>query len=596
MGENFAFSNRYSRQYGLVHQGAVENLNILIAGDNEILPYLLLNLAFCGVGSMQGGCYLMNISSEVTRRHITNQFLLRPDDEGTPLVDALSARLKFFAPHFDLKEWPAGAEKRVVPDLFIILSSPEGKRDFPEFPYYCRLYGQLGPSSLFIGHEPIRIGSFVPNIFSASLASLAGAILAQDVLRLTNSLRSVDIVDQKILVSFRLKSDEIGKYLAIPETERGEHWHGIAARLTLGGEELSISQVSATENMDEGLFQVQIPTETILSRLILDSVEIIEEPLEKRGGILPPLFLSLFGDDRIEGSDLVSEAKDIPESLSELKAAIVGIGGLGTWICGLLAATPARKCELIIIDSDAAIEEHNLNRQILYSQSDIGKPKVFAALAAIKEINPAAKVHIYQIELADEILKYLKDGLSEKYHPPKKPKIFGDNAGEPLDVEQLIKKNEEMERRKKMLAGDLNSTQIYLSCLDNMRSRWILNCASWLTGRTFINGGVKGLGGLVDYIEKNEGDASLITRYGDNLKTDTGTVKCGGAIPIPAIVTTNAIIASMQSLLAVGRAMGRRPRHANYFLFDGKERIYWEHLFKENVELSDPLGINEIIG
>jgi molybdopterin/thiamine biosynthesis adenylyltransferase len=597
--EKFAFSNRLSRQYGLVHQGAVENLNILIAGDNEILPYLLLNLAFCGVGSLQGGCYLEDIAPVVTRRHIYNQFLLKSEDFGLPLIDALAARLKNIAPHFDLKLWPGGGEKRIVPDLFIVLPAPEDSRQFQEYSHCCRLYGQLGPSSLYVGHGPLNVKNFEANIFTPSLASLAGAILAQDVLRLTNSLRAIEVLDQKVLVSLRLKSEKIQKYLSLPPHERNDVWHGVSTRLRLGSEELPIISVEASEDKQEGIFHVLLPTETILSRLILDSIEIIEEPLEKDAGILPPLFISILGDDIIHGADLQSNTAEYPAVLDEMNAVIVGVGGLGTWVCGILATTRAKKSRLTLVDSDAEIEEHNLNRQILFTSKDIGQPKVYAAAASIKKINPDVKIHIYHLELADDIIRLLNDGLFERYSAPTPPRPKGKlkSGQEPeLDIQTIIARNEESELRKKMLAGDMAQTQVYLSCIDNMRSRWILNCAAWVAGKTFVNGGAKGLGGQVDYYEKSEGDASLITRFGLGIKTDTNTVRCGGAIPILAIVTTNAIIASLQSLLAVIRLSGRRPKEANYFLFDGNGRVYWENLFKELPGSEDPLGVAEILG
>ena len=100
------FSTRYGRQYGLVHQDAVEDLNVLVVGYSEILPYLLLNLAFCGVGSLQGGVYLADVPDAVLKEHVDGQFLLKEEDFGKDMVERLTERLNRYAPRFDLQRWP----------------------------------------------------------------------------------------------------------------------------------------------------------------------------------------------------------------------------------------------------------------------------------------------------------------------------------------------------------------------------------------------------------------------------------------------------------------------------------------------------------
>jgi molybdopterin/thiamine biosynthesis adenylyltransferase len=66
--------------------------------------------------------------------------------------------------------------------------------------------------------------------------------------------------------------------------------------------------------------------------------------------------------------------------------AVIGCGGLGGFIIEQLARLGVGR--ITAVDPDV-FEEHNLNRQLLSSPETLGKPKVDAALARVREINPA---------------------------------------------------------------------------------------------------------------------------------------------------------------------------------------------------------------
>ncbi len=53
---------------------------------------------------------------------------------------------------------------------------------------------------------------------------------------------------------------------------------------------------------------------------------------------------------------------------------------------------------LILVDDDV-FEDNNLNRQILCTEADLGKPKVAAAYERILTINPAVDIRCYQQRL-----------------------------------------------------------------------------------------------------------------------------------------------------------------------------------------------------
>ncbi len=87
---------------------------------------------------------------------------------------------------------------------------------------------------------------------------------------------------------------------------------------------------------------------------------------------------------------------------AKLKAAnvlVVGAGGLGSPVLLYLAA--AGVGHIGIIDDDV-VDESNLQRQVLYTTEDIGKPKVEIAKQRILALNPHIKVTTYQTRLEKE--------------------------------------------------------------------------------------------------------------------------------------------------------------------------------------------------
>jgi len=65
---------------------------------------------------------------------------------------------------------------------------------------------------------------------------------------------------------------------------------------------------------------------------------------------------------------------------------VVGCGGLGGYVIEELARLGVGR--IVVIDPDV-FEEHNLNRQLLSSPDNLGRPKVEAASRRVAEINPA---------------------------------------------------------------------------------------------------------------------------------------------------------------------------------------------------------------
>ncbi len=94
------------------------------------------------------------------------------------------------------------------------------------------------------------------------------------------------------------------------------------------------------------------------------------------------------------------------EKLLEAKVLVIGAGGLGSPCALYLAA--AGIGNLGIVDSDV-VELNNLQRQILHSTGDVGRPKVDSARDRLQSINPDIRIIPHQLRLTSEnILEVIK--------------------------------------------------------------------------------------------------------------------------------------------------------------------------------------------
>ena len=75
------------------------------------------------------------------------------------------------------------------------------------------------------------------------------------------------------------------------------------------------------------------------------------------------------------------------------RVAVIGCGGLGGYLIEELARLGVG--QLVAIDPDV-FEEHNLNRQLLSTPAQLGRPKVQAAFERVAQINPAVTVSAVQ--------------------------------------------------------------------------------------------------------------------------------------------------------------------------------------------------------
>jgi adenylyltransferase/sulfurtransferase len=145
--------------------------------------------------------------------------------------------------------------------------------------------------------------------------------------------------------------------------------------------------------------------------------------------------------------------------LLKARVLLVGAGGLGCPAGLYLAA--AGVGTLGIIDSDT-VDLSNLQRQVLHSTYDVGRPKTESAKDAISLINPDVKVVTYQERLTSEnALEIFKD----------------------YDV---------------ILDGS-----------DNFPTKYLVNDAAFLTGKPYVYGGVFQFEGQASVFSPKEGGPCL---------------------------------------------------------------------------------------
>jgi adenylyltransferase/sulfurtransferase len=95
------------------------------------------------------------------------------------------------------------------------------------------------------------------------------------------------------------------------------------------------------------------------------------------------------------------------KKIEKAKVLIIGMGGLGCPLLAYLASSGI--CNIGLVDHDK-VETSNLNRQILFNSSDLGKYKVIQARAKIKKIYNKVKIKIFKKKITlDNIEAVIKN-------------------------------------------------------------------------------------------------------------------------------------------------------------------------------------------
>jgi len=479
---------RYKRQWGLVHQRRVIDLNILVLGVGPALPYLVTNLALVGVGTLT----LPANSAPVTAAQVAGQFLLRASDVGAPLDETLARRVGELNPHTQVKlvdhALDGAYDALVVTDAKAYALPAESPI----------IWAGVTSYGVYVGARKPASAPFTPNLLTPALASLCGALSAQEALRVTHCLRDSEI--QKCWVTLNY---------AFREPASAE------LKFALDG-----TPIAATNDQRDGelrLHRVPINLSHDLVRHLVQEVSVDEPSNHLFTTPTECLYYSPIWGNRLENNCVLEKPLTLP-ALGNQRVVLGGIGGLGTWVAALLAASELSG-ELVVFDNDTQVETHNLNRQVLYTEHALGESKVFAATRALEHINPT------------------------------------------LTITALL---EEIQATTAITRAELMAhTQLALSTFDNFRARYVLGEWAALHGVPLINGGADGFNGDVELIAPAQ-HGCLFCRWEQTrglaaaqvMSTDEAHLSCtredANAPDVgTALVTTTAAIASWQTLLAL---------------------------------------------
>lgn len=113
-------------------------------------------------------------------------------------------------------------------------------------------------------------------------------------------------------------------------------------------------------------------------------------------------------DNRYERQTALPEiGPEGQERLARARVLIVGMGGLGCPIA--LYLTAAGVGTLVLVDDDT-VGPTNLQRQVLYAETDLGKPKVLCAAQRLRQLNGQIRIEINPCRLTDRNATALVEG------------------------------------------------------------------------------------------------------------------------------------------------------------------------------------------
>jgi molybdopterin/thiamine biosynthesis adenylyltransferase len=96
------------------------------------------------------------------------------------------------------------------------------------------------------------------------------------------------------------------------------------------------------------------------------------------------------------------------QRIRKSKVAVIGIGGLGSISATKLVTLGVE--HLRIVDSDV-VDATNLQRQFLYREKDVGKPKVHLAAQRLQSLNPEVTIEPIEAQLSKETVDNLVQGM-----------------------------------------------------------------------------------------------------------------------------------------------------------------------------------------
>ncbi|MHA1250361.1 MAG: ThiF family adenylyltransferase [Candidatus Helarchaeota archaeon] len=548
------FSTIFKRQLGLVYQERIEDIKVFITGEGLIIPYLIANLCFLGLGTSQG---LISFPKDqkVTKKEIYGQNLLHPEDEGKLLWKAIKERIKekFTAESYNIA---------IIDDInsinwdSTVVAMTNTNKEFVIPKYECPIYAITSKTAAYIGQDKVLIEETEYNILTPSLSAIAAGLTAQEILRRNLLIKSSEFLSANLEMRYVIQRNNI--YKQCIEYMKNHIGLPFEVRVKLGGEQLpavfepvyedvkyfdGVKEVRKRRiNPNQIILRCIFPEDSYLTRVVFNLVEVLEEDDQEHYKFKDALLVSPYVEARLENGKIIDADVEVPNYIENKKIFFLGVGGIGSWVSMLFSLSNLKNCHFIINDLDDRVEEHNLNRQILFDKSSIGIPKAIAAKESLKKLNPTNRITALNFELdigtANNILN--NEFMSyEEYLEQKKNMSYIPGTNIPMNIicEDLV------------LANEIKDSEIIIMAPDNIRIRYIVSLIGKLCGIPVINAAGEVFEGKIDLFLP-DGDC-YVCRYGEKSKYKEKVVSCTGELPTPSIVTTISIIAGLQSALAL---------------------------------------------
>lgn len=205
------------------------------------------------------------------------------------------------------------------------------------------------------------------------------------------------------------------------------------------------------------------------------------------------------------------------QRLLESHVLLIGLGGLGSPLAMYLATCGVGW--LTLADSDR-VELANLQRQILYGTSSVGRAKTEEARRVVEELNPEIRI--------DTVAEYLKGDLL----------------------------------REQVQAADL-----VVDATDNFETRLAINQACVESATPLVSGAVIRMEGQIAvFRNQEEGDACYQCLFGDEPVPEEGCSETGVLGPVAGAVASVQAVEAIKCLLSIGK-----PLYNRLLLYDARE-------------------------
>ena len=224
--------------------------------------------------------------------------------------------------------------------------------------------------------------------------------------------------------------------------------------------------------------------------------------------------MTQFGERYRRQLELPGFGQEGQEKLAASSVLVAGLGGLGGPVALYLAAAGVGR--LVICDSDV-VEASNLNRQILYRTSDLGKSKAVMAGRTLQALNPEIRVESHVIRLD-----------------------------------------------RSNISGVAKEVEIVADCLDNIHGRLELNHWCIENNIPLVHGGIEAWGGQLTFIHPPATPCLACLFREEENKTR-----------VPVMGSVAGILGSMQALVVINHLTGSEKTLRNRILLLDGQNMEW---------------------